>query len=343
MKLRPSCALLALLGMAACKGNVQAPLAADDARVQALVSKTLSNLRRIDGGSFWQGDFGVLMSDEDKAADKAPGPDAKPGAGLPFTMGDDNKPPRWVTLKTFYLGAYKVTYGDFDVYTQANGLPAHPPNTEDVSWQRIWQKMRTADDVPAGVNWPQAKGYCQWLARTTGLPFDLPSEAQWEFAASEGKNRRWKPFPTASGMLDEGKAHPTYDQVKKMMGQGRAYPVGRFPPSPNGLYDLVGNGYDWTNDWYAPDAYQSGPLQDPTGPSQGTEKVLRGHSTGSSWSDFRHLVRHKRLPDGRSKWDEGPGPTVYGAESFRCAVNTSSLNSSKLALPVSASTPAASR
>lgn len=342
MKQRPWCALLALLGMAACKGNVQAPLAADDARVQALVGKTLSNLRRIDGGSFWQGDFGVLMSDEDKAADKAPGPDAKPGAGLPFTMGDDNKPPRWVTLKTFYLGAYKVTYGDFDVYTQANGLPAHPPNTEDVSWQRIWQKLRTADDVPAGVNWPQAKGYCQWMGHLTGLPFDLPTEAQWEFAASEGKNRRRKPFPTASGTLDEGKAHPTYDQVKKMMGQGRVYPVGRFPPSPNGFYDLVGNGYDWVNDWYAPDAYQSGPAQNPTGPLQGTEKVLRGYSTGYDWYDFPHLHRHRRPPDGRSKWDEGPGPTVYGAESFRCAVNVDALKTTASTSPASA-TPTALR
>ena len=49
-----------------------------------------------------------------------------------------------MTLDTFYLSAYKVTYGDFDVYVAAKGLPAHPPQTEDADWQRSWRRMRTA-------------------------------------------------------------------------------------------------------------------------------------------------------------------------------------------------------
>ncbi|MGY4830224.1 formylglycine-generating enzyme family protein [Sphaerotilaceae bacterium SBD11-9] len=330
----PRPALLAAAIMAslmACKGQAQdssKPSPETEAKVKTLVDKTLANLRRIEGGSIWLGDFGVLMSDADKANNTPPGPNAKPGAGLPFTADPDNKPPRWVTLDTFYLSAYKVTYGDFDAYVQANGLPAHPPQTEDVAWQRIWRKMRTSDDVPAGVHWDQAKAYCHWLGKLTGLPFDLPTEAQWEFAAGNGKNSRKHPYPTASGLLEEGKAHPTYEQMKALTKRtSRVYPIGRFAPSPNGLYDLMGNGFDWVNDWYGPDGYHAGAAHNPSGPAGGSLKVLRGYPTNEDWVDFGYLTRRKLLPNNERFLDEdGDTPSVYGNQGIRCAVNASSLN-----------------
>lgn len=66
-----------------------------------------------------------------KDTDARPGPDAKPGEGLQFTIDTDNKPPKWVALDGILIQQYKVTYGDFDVYVQANALPAHPPKGDE--------------------------------------------------------------------------------------------------------------------------------------------------------------------------------------------------------------------
>ena len=290
------------------------------AKVEVLKAKTLKQLSHVPSGAFWMGDFGVLMDQRAKDTDARPGPDAKPGEGLQFTSDTDNKPPKWVELDGFSIQQYKVTYGDFDVYVQANALPAHPPKGDD-DFHRIWQSARTADDVPAGVAWQQAKDYCLWLGKLTGLPFDLPTEAQWEFAASNSINSYRQPFPTKSGLRTEGKTHPTFKEEEKMLGRrGALYPVGRYEPSPLGLYDLVGNGFEWTNDWYAPDAYQNGPGKNPTGPSTGTEKVLRGKAVGEDFSPFPHLMRYHNDPSRfLSPVDHQPFPFIW--DSFRCVVN----------------------
>lgn len=291
------------------------------AKVEALKGKTLKQLSHVQGGAFWLGDFGVLMDQQAKDTDARPGPHAKPGEGLQFTSDTDNKPPKWVELDGFSIQQYKVTYGDFDVYVQANALPAHPPKGGD-DFHGIWQDARTGDDVPAGVAWQQAKDYCLWLGKLTGLPFDLPTEAQWEFAASNRINSYRQPFPTKTGQKEEGKTHPTFKEEEKLLGRrGALYPVGRYEPSPLGLYDLVGNGVEWMNDWYEPDAYQKGLHKNPKGPDTGKEKVLRGKAVGEDFSPFPHLMRYHKDPSEYriSPADQEPFP--FTRESFRCVVN----------------------
>lgn len=289
------------------------------AKVAALKAKTLKQLSHVSGGTFWLGDFGVLMDQKAKDTDARPGPDAKPGEGLQFTIDTDNKPPKWVELDGFSIQQYKVTYGDFDVYVQANALPAHPPKGDE-SFHRIWQRARTADDVPAGVAWQQAKDYCLWLGKITGLPFDLPTEAQWEFAASNRINSYRQPFPTKTGQIVPGKSHPTFKQKEKLIGRGSIYPVGRYEPSRLGLYDLVGNGLEWMNDWYVPDAYRHGPSKNFTGPASGAEKVLRGKSAHEDFSPFPHLMRYHENPL-YTKIGERKEHFPFVSESFRCVVN----------------------
>ncbi len=116
--------------------------AEQQARVDALVNKTLEQLSHIPGGGFWLGDPGVLMTEELKASGAVLGPHAKISGNPGYTIGEGNKPPRWVTLDAFSIGQYKVTYGDFDVYVEVNGLPAHPPDGDAETWQRIWQRAR---------------------------------------------------------------------------------------------------------------------------------------------------------------------------------------------------------
>lgn len=293
------------------------------ARVEALVAKSLKHLRFVEGGGFWLGDFGMLMDDNAKKNDIAPGPDAKPGDNLPFTIDEDNKPAKWVELDGFSIQRYKVTYGDFDVYVAANALPVHPPKGDDDSFHPIWHRARTADDVPAGVSWHQAKGYCEWLGKLTGLPFDLPTEAQWEFAASNRTNSYRHPFPTATGLIEEGRTHPTHEETTKLTRNrwGGLYPVGHYAPSPLGLYDLIGNGFEWMNDWYAANAYQHGPARNPQGPTSGTEKVLRGKPSNEDFgSAFPHVTRYHKNPAlYLSPVDGKPFPFIR--ESFRCVVN----------------------
>jgi formylglycine-generating enzyme len=324
---------LICLGLTACDGHAQKPLPDTSpemqARVQALVKKTLADMRRIEGGGFWLGDFGPLMDDEAKRKNTPPGPDAKPGPNLPFTDRSDNKPARWVTFDTFYIGAYKVTYGDFDVYVAANGLPAHPPQGDE-DWEHIWRWMRTSDNVPAGVYWSQAKGYCQWLGKLTGLPIDLPTEGQWEFAASNRTNSYHHPFPTQSGQRIEGKTSPSFKHKQELLGRSRVYPVGLFEPSPAGLYDLLGNGFDWVQDWYAP-LYAEESQHNPTGPATGTQKVLRGSSSGDSPVGHRYVGRNSEAPEGRMSnnfYTKADEPVVYGAQGFRCAVHRADLTPS---------------
>jgi formylglycine-generating enzyme required for sulfatase activity len=120
------------------------------------------------------------------------------------------------------------------------------------------------------VTWQQAKDYCQWLGKESGKKFDLPTEAQWEYAArSRGQ---YFPFATNNGeYLPENV--PGKDELDKYTdGFGFPfYPVGKYPQIPLGLYDMGLSGSEWTNDWYASDYYSHSPVNDPQGPAQGTK------------------------------------------------------------------------
>nr|WP_106419277.1 SUMF1/EgtB/PvdO family nonheme iron enzyme [Salinicola tamaricis] len=90
--------------------------------------------------------------------------------GLPYSADQDNKPLHEVTLDTFYMSPTKVTYADYDVYTQATGK-------DKINSTNKFEMQFRQDNVPAGVDWYQAKDYCDWLAKETSLPFSLPTGA----------------------------------------------------------------------------------------------------------------------------------------------------------------------
>lgn len=332
--LRLSISLALVASLSACDllagGPPESLTPEQQARVDALVDMTLKHMSHIPAGGFWLGDPGQLMTDELKESGAALGPDAKLGDNPPFTLGTDNKPPRWVTLDAFSMAQYKVTYGDFDVFVAANGLPAHPPEGDDETYKRTWQRARQSDDIPAGVTWQQAKDYCQWMGKLTGLPFDLPTEAQWEYAASAGRKTYHEPYPTDTGLIEEGRNYPTHEQKRKLIGKGILYPIGNFAPSKLGLYDLIGDGFDWVNDWYAPDAYQAmTETHNPKGPQTGTEKVYRGFpmNEGIHFGGFPHVDRHHENPaiiQWKQEMVSGEVQTMrspFSDQSFRCVIN----------------------
>lgn len=274
-------------------------------RIEKLKRKVADDWVLVRDGSYMMGDFG------------------------PFTPWTDNKPLHKVTVLSFKISRYKTTFAEFDVFLDATGQPHIDSGT---------LPYRNAL-VPAGAPWRQGKDYCQWLGKLTGEALDLPTEAQWEYAArSRGQNFL---FATDNGNLDFGRNIDTYYQQKLIVPladnlnkRGRRshtenYPVGMFPANPLGLYDMNSNGYEWMNDWYAADYYQHSPENDPQGPASGQWRVLRSAENGESKGQFNNNVSRRYEDPGltldiatgklhTNLWTGKPQPISAGAYSFRC-------------------------
>jgi formylglycine-generating enzyme required for sulfatase activity len=191
-----------------------------------------------------------------------------PGA---FMMGcspgdsecDDNeKPPHQETVtKGFWLGQTEVTVGAYKRFAAGTGkamLPGPDFNGGSVN-----------DRMPiVNVTWDDAHDYCTWAGGR------LPTEAEWEYAARAGSTQ------ARYGDLDEIAWHASN------IG-GQAHVVAQKRANGFGLYDMLGNAQEWVNDWYDQSYYQDGQSQDPSGPTSGQERVLRG----GSWGDFTRHVR----------------------------------------------------
>ena len=273
----------------------------NDQAVKALIKRTMDNLVFVEGGSFQMGDFGPI----DPKAE-----------GLPYSADMDNKPLHEVTLDSFSISAYQVSYADYDVYTEATGQEMI--NTEG------WEGDFRAPDVPAGVDWYQARDYCQWLGDQTGLPFALPTEAQWEYAArSRGE---FYPFSTFDGrFVERGKNFPTREEIRNSTPADNnlsAYTIGLYPPNPLGIYQMGLNGFEWTNDWYDENYYENSPKYNPTGPESGEKKVRRGASFGETGRSMLTVSRRSARPD--LSIDDPRGLRTHsgvGSNTVRCTVN----------------------
>jgi formylglycine-generating enzyme len=236
---------------------------------------------KVKGGTFKMGDFGPLIDEK-----------------FPISIGDDDKVLHKVTLDDFSISKYKVTWKDYDVYLHAKNLsrPDVPPGNEDDK-----EKLQ-APDMPAALNWQQAQDYCHWLGEVSGKKIALPTEAQWEYAARDGG--KYVVYATDNGKYEEGRNVPSTEQREEMTWDMFNYPVGKYPPTPLGLYDMAGNGVDWMQDWYAKDYYSHSAKKNPTGPESGTEKVLRGYESGGGAEANATVFRKSNYPTrGNRSWN----------------------------------------
>jgi sulfatase modifying factor 1 len=181
-----------------------------------------------------------------------------------FTMGrnsanpTDWQPEHRVSITSFYMDKYEVTnkeYYEFCVQTKTPlpyfwGMP----------------EFRSGMDYPdypvVGISYGEADRYAKWAGKR------LPTEAEWEYAAKGGL---------------ENVKYPWGDEIDSLkVNYGRKYKgilkIGTFKPNGYGLYDIVGNVWEWTSDNYSDSYYSISPKQDPKGPVRGRFKVIRGGS-----------------------------------------------------------------
>jgi formylglycine-generating enzyme required for sulfatase activity len=203
----------------------------------------------------------------------------------PEAYGSES-PVHAVTLRGFRIGRLPVTVQEFGKFL-ADG---HGKLTEPEDWER--QKQYPNRPV-VGVSWFEAAAYCSWKGGR------LPTEAEWERAARgpDGSRYPWgdkPPLDTSHANYDGAVGHPT--------------PVGLFPKgnSSEGLCDILGNVWEWCGDWYG--LYEMRSPENPRGPKDGKEKVLRG----GSWVYDPRVVR--------VSFRDGGGPSGRGnGIGFRCA------------------------
>lgn len=194
--------------------------------------------------------------------------------GGTFQMGSnegeiDEKPVHSVNLSSYYIAECEITQAQWrkvmgtTVYQQRDKAGAG------------WSMCGVGSSYPMYyVSWEEAQEFCRRLSQRTGRKYALPTEAQWEYAARGGKYSRGCSF---SGNYAIAKVAWCEDN-----SLNQAHPVKQKQPNELGLYDMSGNVREWCRDWYGGSYYSSSPQNNPTGPSSGNDRVLRG----GSWNDL---------------------------------------------------------
>jgi len=191
-----------------------------------------------------------------------------------FNMGsndgnDDEKPLHEVDLDGYWICKYEVTFDQYDQYCEEN--TKKKPGDEE--WGRGKHPV-------INVSWYDAEDYCKWLSKRIGLPFKLPTEAQWEKAAHGIDSLKYPWGNNEPHYNGNWYANYTPDTWNKRGEDGfeNTAPVGSYPhgASPYGLLDMAGNVYEWCKDRYGFDYYKKSPSKNPQGPDSGTYFVIRG-------------------------------------------------------------------
>jgi formylglycine-generating enzyme required for sulfatase activity len=266
-----------------------------------------------------------------------------PVPGGPFWIGaedasaypeDGEAPCRRVELSDFWIDASAVTNARFAAFVDetayvteaerfgwsfvfAGLLPDDFPPTQAVVQAPWWRKVEGADwRHPEGppsslqdreehpvvhVSWNDAEAYCSWAAKR------LPTEAEWECAARGGLDRKVFPWGDELEPGGEHRMNVWQGEFPTRNTQDDGYlglaPASAFSPNAFGLYNMTGNVWEWTADWFHTDFRQRDRRRDPKGPSHGTHRVQKGGSYlchHSYCRRYRIAARQGQTPDSSS-------------------------------------------
>jgi len=245
----------------------------------------------------------------------------------------DEAPQHEVSLHAFALGAYDVTRAEYAAFVHATGHASgdgcakttySPDLRRAIDWQHLPFRQSARDPVVC-VSWQDAQAYVLWLNRKLDPknasgdgPYRLPSEAEWEYAARAGTTTRfwwgddaagadahaWYRGNSLSGSHASGDApgKPFWLEAAAVYdaGKGGTHPVGLKPANAFGLYDIVGNVWQWTEDCYA-DSYAGAPADGAAAEGRGScQRVDRGSSWFYPAWLLRSATRERNPPDFRA-------------------------------------------
>jgi formylglycine-generating enzyme required for sulfatase activity len=223
-----------------------------------------------------------------------------------FFMGDpgeddvhyDENPCHTVYLDAFWIDCFEVTNRLYKRFIDETGHRAPSVDAEwaePYNWKNNQYPQDKADFPVVLVSWEDAVAYATWTGKR------LPTEAEWEKAARGGVVKKNYPW---GDEIDGTRAN----HFTSITSANELKPVGSFPATPYGLYDVAGNVWEWCNDWYGQTYYRYAPASNPRGPDQGLYRVFRGGAWINRGENLRCSERARNVPDHQSH--------IIG---FRCA------------------------
>ena len=185
-------------------------------------------------------------------------------------IGDDEKPVHKVCVDAFRMGKYEVTQGQWRKVLRTN--PAH---------------FQKGDSYPMEqVSWWDVQKFIAELNSKTGRKYRLPTEAEWEYACRANGSGKYCGGDTADALAW------SWENSDKS-----THPAGKKQSNGFGLHDMSGNVWEWCSDWYATDYYSTSPPDNPTGPSSGSYRVIRGGGWDYIPGFVRSAFRYGSTPD----------------------------------------------
>jgi formylglycine-generating enzyme len=241
--------------------------------------------------------------------------------------GDEQPQHRVRITHPFFLGTYEVTKGHFKKFVEETGYQTEAERDGAGAWGYTSEKdssfpfaprptfswrdwgLDQSDDAPVvDVSHNDAVAFCKWLSKKEGQTYRLPTEAEWEYACRAGTTSLYysgndpQTLTKIGNVANSGakKAFPTLNWTAAGSdGWALTSTVGQFQPNNFGLYDMIGNAWEWCADWYDERYYSHSPLPDPSGPQVGYFRVTRGGSWGDPAWHYRSADRSFNTPSYR--------------------------------------------
>lgn len=188
--------------------------------------------------------------------------------------GPDERPVHEVCVDGFYIGKYEVIQGEYQKITGKNP-----------------SRFKNGDRYPVEqVSWVDTQVFIRELNNRSHRTFRLPTEAEWEYAARSGSNKKEKYAGSSS-----------IDSIAWYSDNsgGKTHQVGTKNPNSLGIYDMSGNVFELCRDWYGEEYYKNSPRTNPKGPSSGSVRVVRGGCWDFPGWDCRTANRILGLPNDR--------------------------------------------
>ena len=215
-------------------------------------------------------------------------------------------PQHEVELSEYLIGKYPITNREYQEFVKSINHP--PPH----SWNGNQFPSGRGDHPIVNVSWDNAIAYCSWLSEKTNKIYHLPTEAEWEKAARGTDGFMW----SWGNEFDQNKANTKELNIKDTTEVGQFSPQGDFP---YGCADMIGNVWEWCNDWFSHNEYKKRSdqvVKNPKGPQEGSQRVLHGGSFNRAYGDSRAASRRANDP-----------LSVGEAKGFRVALSSNTLSS----------------